>query len=87
MALRAAVPIAIDIVVYTQTGAEKYLNRVRQIEGVCENVPNGGGESGIFWAGNCDGIKFGASYGDANAFTGWNSVSRIYVEELPSPQQ
>ena len=33
-----------------------------------------------FWVGNF------AGYGSAYAYTGWNSVSRIYVEEVPPPQ-
>ena len=33
-----------------------------------------------FWVGDC------ACFGSADARTGWNSVSRIYVEEVPRPQ-
>ena len=51
----------------------------RHIEGVCEKLRKGTLRVG-FWVGNC------AGYGSANAFTGWNSVSRIYVEEIPPPQ-
>ena len=57
----------------------KNLLRVRQIDGVCERVPKGIVRVG-FWVGNC------AGYGTADAYTGWNSVSRIFVEEVPSPQ-
>lgn len=75
-------PAAIDGVVYMQTGASpnaiKDLHRVRQIEGVCETVSKGTVRVG-FWVGNCHG------YGNADAYTGWNSVSRIYVEEVPPP--
>ncbi|XP_078370471.1 collagen triple helix repeat-containing protein 1-like [Oculina patagonica] len=77
-------PLAIDGVVYMASGAApnavKDLHRVRQIEGVCEKVPSGEVKVG-FSVGNC------AGYGDADAYTGWNSVSRIYVEEVPPPQQ
>ena len=59
--------------------AQKNLHRVRQIEGVCERVPKGIVRVG-FSVGNCVG------YGTADAYTGWNSVSRIYVEEVPPPQ-
>ena len=74
-------PEAIDGVVYMRhgDGAKKNLHRPRQIEGVCENIAKGIVRVG-FWVGNC------ASYGSADAYTGWNSVSRIYVEELPPPQ-
>jgi len=30
-----------------------------------------------FWVGNC------AGYGSVDAYTGWDSVSRIYIEEVP----
>ena len=55
------------------------LHRVRQIEGVCEKVHKGTVRVG-FWVGNC------AGHGSADAYTGYKSVSRIYVEEVPHPQ-
>ena len=54
--------------------------RVRHIEGYCENIPKGQVRVG-FNVGNC------AGYGNADAHSGWNSVSRIVVEEIPAPQQ
>jgi len=74
-------PEAIDGVVYMNTGKSPVqdLHRVRQIEGVCETVSKGTVRVG-FWVGNCHG------YGSVDAYTGWNSVSRIYVEEVPPPQ-
>ena len=74
-------PAAIDGIVYMVYGnsAKKNLHRVRHIEGVCEKIHKGTVRVG-FWVGNC------AGYGSADAQTGWNSVSRIYVEELPPPQ-
>ncbi|XP_078367967.1 uncharacterized protein LOC144651823 isoform X1 [Oculina patagonica] len=74
-------PAEIDGVVYMVhgDGSKKNLHRVRQIEGVCEKVYKGIVRVG-FWVGNC------RSYGSADAYTGWNSVSRIYVEEVPPPQ-
>ena len=59
--------------------AKKNLIRVRQIDGVCEKAPKGIVRVG-FWVGNCP------RFGNADALTGWNSVSRIYVEEVPPPQ-
>ena len=55
------------------------MHRVRQIEGVCEKVHKGSVRVG-FWVGACVG------YRTADAVTGWISVSRIYVEEVPPPQ-
>ena len=54
----------------------KSLHRVRQIE---KPVHKGTVRVG-FQVGNCHG------YGSADAYTGWNSVSRIYMEEIPPPQ-
>ena len=74
-------PAAIDGVVYMIHGnsGRKDLQRVRQIEGVCEKVHKGTVRVG-FSVGNC------AGFGSADGYTGWNSVSRIYVEEVPPPQ-
>ena len=72
-------PLPIDGVVYMQTGGNKNLLRVRHIEGHCNNIHKGKVRVG-FWIGNC------ASYGNADGQTGWNSVSRIFVEEVPKAQ-
>ena len=74
-------PAAIDGVVYMVYGnsRKKDLHRPRHIEGVCEKLHKGTVRVG-FWVGNCRG------YGSADAYTGWNSASRIYVEEIPPPQ-
>ena len=74
-------PAAIDGIVYMALGDSRRqdLHRVRQIEGVCEKVHKGTVRVG-FWVGNCAGVK------SADALTGWRSVSRIYVEEVPPPQ-
>ena len=54
--------------------------RVRHIEGYCENIHRGVVRVG-FNVGNC------AGYGNADAHSGWNSVSRIVVEKVPPPQK
>ena len=54
--------------------------RMRHIEGYCQNIPKGGVRVGIN-VGNC------ANYGNVDAYSGWNSVSRIVIEEVPAPQQ
>ena len=72
-------PLPIDGLVYKQKGRDKDLLRVRHIEGHCNNIPKGKVLVG-FWIGNCPG------YGYADGNTGWNSVSRIFVEEVPKPQ-
>ncbi|KAL9975717.1 hypothetical protein ACROYT_G012909 [Oculina patagonica] len=77
-----AAPLPIDGAVYMRKGSGsylKYLRRVRHIEGHCNNIHKGKVRVG-FWVGNC------RSYGDADAYTGFQSVSRIFVEEVPEPQ-
>ena len=54
--------------------------RVRHIEGVCNALPAGIVEVG-FHVVLCKGYTF-----NADARTGWNSVSRMYVEEIPPPR-
>ena len=74
-------PAAIDGIVYMVHGnsGKKNLHRVRHIEGVCEKIHKGTVRVG-FWVSKCPGHK------SADAYTGWNSVSRIYVEEVSPPQ-
>ena len=72
-------PLPFDGVAYMQTGASQDLHRVRHIEGHCNNIDKGQVRVG-FWIGNCNG------YGNADGYTGWNSVSRIFVEEVPKAQ-
>lgn len=74
-------PLPIDGILYL--GSVKSLNphRVSHIEGHCNNIHKGKVRVG-FWVGNCQ----SRSQNDYDAFTGWQSVSRIYVEEIPKPQ-
>ena len=72
-------PLPIDGVVYMSTGGNKNLHRVRHIEGHCNNIHKGKVRVG-FWIGNCPG------YGNADGYTGWKSVSRMFVEEVPKAQ-
>ena len=73
--------MAIDGVFYINIGTANSHNihRHRHIEGYCNQVPKGHIRVG-FWVGNC------ASYGNADAYSGWNSVSRIVIEEVSPPQ-
>ena len=75
-------PAAIDAVVYMRYGTGsrlKNLHRPRHVEGVCDKIHKGTVRVG-FWVGNCKG------FGSADAVTGWISVSRMFVEEIPPPQ-
>jgi len=75
-------PAAIDAIVFMKYGTGsrlKNLYRPRHVEGVCDKIHKGTVRVG-FWVGNCLG------YGSADAVTGYKSVSRMYVEEIPPPQ-
>ena len=73
-----AKPATIEGVVYVRsTTVEPH--RHRHIEGYCNQVPKGHIRVG-FWIGKCE------SYGLGNGATGWNSMSRIVIEEVPPPQ-
>ena len=73
-------PLAIDGIAYIWKGKNaEDIHRVHHIEGHCLGHVKGDVRIG-FWVGNCHGM------GNADAYTGWNSVSRIYVAEVPAPQ-
>ena len=72
--------MSIDGVVHMAAGKGNQHLRVRHIEGYCENISRGEVRVGIN-VGNC------AGHGNADAHSGWNSVSRIVVEEVPAPQK
>ena len=77
--LECSSPHTIDAVFYIWKGkGTTEIHRHRHIEGYCR-VPRGNIRV-AFLIGNCPG------YGDADAHSGWNSVSRIGIEELPPPQ-
>ncbi len=72
-------PTTIEGVVYVAS-AQVNPHRHRHIEGYCNQVPKGHIRVG-FWIGKCES---GNSLGDGH--TGWNSTSRIVIEEVPPPQ-
>jgi len=73
-------PGSIDGALYMQTGKNHNIHRHRHIEGHCNNIHKGKVRVG-FWVGKCTG------YTSADASTGWYSMSRIFVEEVPKAQQ
>ena len=76
-----AAPLPIDGIVYMWEGSKQDIHRVRHIEGHCNNIHKGKVRVG-FWVGDCE------SYGGGtDAYTGYKSVSRIFVEEVPKPQE
>ena len=74
-------PMTIEAVVYNYwpSGNPNLLHH-RSFEGYCENISQGAVRVEL-WVGQCSG---GYHLGDAR--TGWNSVSRIMIEEVSRPQ-
>ncbi|XP_078680265.1 collagen triple helix repeat-containing protein 1-like isoform X1 [Branchiostoma floridae x Branchiostoma belcheri] len=76
-------PLPIEGLVYTRAGNGMNglnIHRVSTIEGICSGVPQGRVNVELSVR-NCDGISH-----SGNAYTGWNSVSRIIVEEIMLPE-
>ena len=74
-------PMTIEAAVYNDWISENpNLLHHRSFEGYCENIPQGA--VGVeLWVGKC---SSGHALGDA--WTGWESVSRIMIEEVSRPQ-
>ncbi|KAL9986623.1 hypothetical protein ACROYT_G000794 [Oculina patagonica] len=71
-------PLPIDVVWWINSLSQQ-THKPGAIEGFCENIHKGKIRVGIN-IGNCPG------WGDANGITGWNSVSRLMIEEVPRSQ-
>ena len=73
-------PMTIEAVIYNNMGiGNPDLPHHRSFEGYCENIPQGPVRVEL-WVGQCRGVTLG------DARTGWNSVSRIIIEEISRPQ-
>ena len=75
-------PMTIEAVVYNywpSSAGNPNLYHHRSFEGYCENIPQGTVRVEL-WVGSCPSYTLG----DAN--TGWQSVSRIMIEEVSRPQ-
>ena len=74
-------PMTIEAVVYNNWSSGRNANQLhhRSFEGYCENIPQGAVRVEL-WVGKCGGQTLG------DAYTGWNSVSRIMIEEVSRPQ-
>ena len=72
--------MTIEAVVYNNwsSGNPELLHH-RSFEGYCENIPQGTVRVEL-WVGPCTGRTLG------DAYTGWNSVSRIMIEEVSRAQ-
>ena len=73
-------PMTIEAAVYNDwTSENPNLLHHRSFEGYCENIPQGAVRVEL-WVGQCGGHTLGS------AETGWESVSRIMIEEVSRPQ-
>ena len=73
-------PMTIEAIVYNNwSSGNHFLFHHQSFEGYCENIPQGAVRVEL-WAGKCSGYTLG------DAYTGWNSVSRIMIEEVSRPQ-
>jgi len=73
-------PTTIEAIVYSNwPSSVPNLLYHRSFEGYCENIPQGAVRVEL-WVGQCSGQTLG------DAYTGWNSVSRIIIEEVSRPQ-
>ena len=74
-------PMTIEAVVFYNnwsSGSPNLLHH-RSFEGYCENIAQGAVRVEL-WVGQCGGVTLG------DAYTGWNSVSRIMIEKVSRPQ-
>ncbi|XP_028646767.1 collagen triple helix repeat-containing protein 1 isoform X1 [Erpetoichthys calabaricus] len=74
-------PLPIEAIIYLDQGSPELnstinIHRTSSVEGLCEGIHAGLVDVGV-WVGTC------ADYPRGDASTGWNSVSRIIIEELP----
>ena len=73
-------PMTIEAAVHNDwSSGNAYLYHHRSFEGYCENIPQGAVRVEL-WVGKCSGNTLGSAY------TGWNSVSRIMIEEVSRSQ-
>ena len=74
-------PGTIDGALYLLIGRNHNPHLHRHIEGHCNNIQKGKVRVG-FWVGKCF-----SGHTLADAQTGWHSLSRIFIEEVPKAQQ
>ena len=71
-------PLPVDVVWWIASSSH-HTHKPGTIEGYCDNIHKGKIRVGIN-IGNCP------SYGNSDGYTGWNSVSRLIIEEVPRSQ-
>lgn len=74
-------PAPIDALIYVGRINNLNIHRPSTLDGFCNNIPKGNVTVGLS-IGNCKNW----SYDEGDAISGWNSVSRLIIEEIPSMQ-
>ncbi|CAM4696107.1 unnamed protein product [Leuciscus chuanchicus] len=74
-------PLPVESIIYLDQGSPEFnstinIHRTTSVEGVCGGVGKGLVDVAV-WVGTC------GDYPHGDASTGWNSVSRVIIEELP----
>ncbi|XP_033854154.3 collagen triple helix repeat-containing protein 1-like isoform X1 [Acipenser ruthenus] len=74
-------PLPIEAIIYLEQGSPEFnstinIHRTSSVEGLCEGIHAGLVDVAV-WVGICP------DYPRGDASTGWNSVSRVIIEELP----
>ena len=72
-------PTPIDAVIYADVAVN--VHRPGTLDGFCENIPKGRVVVGVS-VGDCK----HPSHPNGDAYTGWNSVARLIIEEVPPLQ-
>ncbi|XP_007901404.1 collagen triple helix repeat-containing protein 1a [Callorhinchus milii] len=75
-------PLPIEAIIYLDQGSPEFnstinIHRTSSVEGLCEGITAGLVDVSV-WVGTCS-----DGYPQGDASTGWNSVSRLIIEELP----
>ncbi|XP_048384618.1 collagen triple helix repeat-containing protein 1-like [Stegostoma tigrinum] len=75
-------PLPIEAIIYLDQGSPEFnstinIHRTSSVEGLCEGI-NAGLVDVSVWVGLCSN-----GYPQGDASTGWNSVSRLIIEEMP----
>ncbi|XP_059827296.1 uncharacterized protein LOC132394970 isoform X1 [Hypanus sabinus] len=75
-------PLPVEAIIYLDQGSPEFnstinIHRTSTVEGLCEGI-NAGLVDVSLWIGLCS-----DGYPQGDASTGWNSVSRLIIEELP----
>jgi hypothetical protein len=79
--LHPSMQLSLATVIYANGVSSLNLHRPGTLDGFCNNIPKGKVTVGLS-VGNCKNW----SHDEGDAYTCWNSVCRLIIEEIPSMQ-